>query len=128
MLDNTNLKESTLRAIRTFLQNVGAAAAAVILVAIPPVEDAVNSVLQLIDSNLTLPPGMVAAIGLAGAAVSAVVAKIMNVVEGRDIPASPEEIAEWIQELTALVEEAKARGVDVVETLPPLAVEPKTEK
>jgi len=114
----TNAKESTRRAMRTVLQGASAFAAFLVAVAIPPIGDAINAVLQLVPGvNVTITPGIVASIGLVGTALIALVSKIQNLVEGRDEIESPTELAVEVIQLAGLVEalvaEAKKAGVEV---------------
>lgn len=118
----TTAKESTRRAMRTVLQGAGAFAAFLVAVAIPPIGDAINSVLQLVPGvNVTITPGIVASIGLVGTALIALVSKIQNLLEGRDEIESPTELAVQVMQLAALVEalveETKKAGIEVDELL-----------
>ena len=117
-----NAKESTRRALRTALQAVAAFAAFLIAVAIPPIGDAVNSVIDLFPgANIELTPGVVAGIGLFGVALTALVTKIQNLVEGRDQIADPTELAVRVTELSDLVKQligaAHNAGVEVGDML-----------
>jgi len=103
----TTVRESTKRAVRTGLQVLGTFATATVLVAIPGVEQAVNTWLSVIRPGLSLPPGLVASIGVAGALLAGVIAKVQNVVEGKDKPATVDGWARLAGELGVDVEDLK---------------------
>ncbi len=118
-LDVSKFKESTKRAWRTFYQGLVATTGIVVLFAIPPVETAANSVLQMVDPDLSLPTGLVAAIGVLFTATAAAAAKIQNLVEGKDKVKTPDELAAYIEELVDLLNATREAGEDVVETVKP---------
>lgn len=108
-----NATESTRRALRTVLQGLGAFAAFLVAVAIPPVGDAITSVLGLIPGvNVQITPGLIAAIGLVGTALIALVSKIQNLVEGRDNIADPTELSLRVTELSTLIKQLIAAAHD----------------
>lgn len=107
------MAESTRRAVRTTLQVLGAAAVALVTVAIPPVADAVNAVIAAFGGNWEVSPGLVSSVGLVGAALAGAVAKAQNLVEHRDElpPDVTERVVLYAQEISLLmakVEELKA--------------------
>jgi hypothetical protein len=113
-----NTAESTRRALRTLLQAAGAVATFIVAVAIPPVADAINAVLGLLPGvAFEVSPGVVAAVGLVGAALTALVSKLQNLYEGRDQYESPESLAVEVMELAelvdALIDAGRAAGVEV---------------
>ena len=109
------IRESTKRALRTGLQGLTATALAVTVLAIPPVESAVNAWLTQINPGMSLPAGLVAAIGVVGAATVALVSKLQNLIEGRDKPttvvdwaAYAELLSEQVTTLRAALDEARS--------------------
>lgn len=108
-------KESTLRSLRTFLQGLGAAAAFVVLVAIPPIGDAINALLGAIGVRFQVSPALVGAISALAAAVTALVTKIQNVVEGRDRIdfTDTASLAAVMQDLAALIEQIKGAAASL---------------
>ena len=105
----TNTAESTKRTARTALQYASAFAALILAVAIPPVGDAINAILGLLPFvNFAVTPPMITAVGLVGLALTAIITKLQNVVEGRDKIDTPEALAGFVVELTNQVNELSA--------------------
>jgi len=112
--------ESTLRALRTAVQVAGSFAALLVAVAIPPVGDAANAILELVGVDYEITPGLVLAIGLVGTALAGIVAKVQNLIEGRDDIGSTEELAEYLIDLVDQVNELEdALREAKAEALPP---------
>jgi len=109
--------ESTRRALRTALQGVMTFATLLIAVAIPPVGDAINSVLELVGVDYSVTPALIVALGVVGTTLLAVAAKVQNLIEGRDSEGTPAEWAEWVEELADELWELKAAARDVVTNL-----------
>lgn len=117
MLKILPVLESSKRGVRTLLQGIMTAAGLLALFAIPAVGDALNSVLQLINPGWSVAPGVVAAVGLLCAAVTALISKLQNVLEGRDKATTPEEYAAQAEDLTDLVKELRAALVETYDAM-----------
>lgn len=113
--------ESTRRALRTLLQGAAAVAAFIVAVAIPPVQDAINALLDLVGVDKRITPGLVAAIAAIGAALTSLVSKLQNLYEGRDQVRSPDQLAAEVLALSGmvgvLVEASREAGVEVEKVL-----------
>lgn len=121
MTDQKVSNESTRRALRTLLQAVAAVAAFMVAVAIPPVQEGLNSLLDALGIGLEVTPGLVAAIGAIGAALTSLVSKLQNLYEGRDQVRSPDQLASEVVALaglvSALVVAAREAGVEVEQVI-----------
>lgn len=101
--------ESTRRALRTALQTLSAVLAFALTVAIPPVADAANAVLAFVGVNYQITPGLVVAVGAFLSGVAALVAKLQNLLEGKDQILNAEAAAEYITALTDELSDLQAR-------------------
>ena len=101
----TDMKESTRRTVRGLLQNLIGFGSLIVAIAIPQVQDAVNAVLNLLPwvNGFQIDGPTVSAVATAGIALVALVTKLQNLWEGRDLGKSPEALAAEVVELTALV-------------------------
>ena len=95
----SNVKESTKRALRTVLQVLASGAALVLAVAIPPVADALNAVIAAAGGSWEITPGIVAAVGTLATVAAGIVAKLQNLLEGRDKVTSVQDAAARLEEL-----------------------------
>lgn len=105
--------ESTKRALRTAAQSIITFAGLVLAIAIPPVQDAANALLDLVGVNYTITPALVTAVGAVATLVITIVTKVQNRLEGRDDVMTVEDWANWVEELTEQVNELRARVGDV---------------
>ena len=94
--------ESTRRTLRGILQNVGAAIALALLVATPPVADAVNAVLALVGVDAQISSALLLAIATLLTAAGAIVTKLQNLLEGRDQVPTP---AAWAAQVITLTDQ-----------------------
>lgn len=117
-----SVSESTRRAARTALQVLGAFAALAVLVAIPEVQSAIVTVVQLVAPGVALPPALFAAVGVLGAAVTALVSKLQNLAEGRDRPTTLTAWAAEAEELRALLADVQAAVEGIKESAQPVTL------
>ena len=94
--------ESTRRTVRGILQNISAAIALALLIAIPPVADAANAVLALAGVDYTISPALVLAVATFLTLLAGAVTKLQNLLEGRDKVPTP---AAWAAEVITLTDQ-----------------------
>lgn len=99
--------ESTRRTLRGILQNISGVIAFALLVAVPPVADAANAVLELIGVDYTITSPLVLALGAVLTAIAGIVTKLQNIVEGRDKIDTPEALAATVIELTDQINDTR---------------------
>lgn len=96
----SGVTESTKRGLRTLLQVLASGAALVLAVAIPPVADALNAVIAAVGGDWRITPGIVAAVGTLASVAAGIIAKLQNLLEGRDKITSVDDAAARLEELT----------------------------
>lgn len=92
--------ESTRRTVRGVLQNLSAAIALALLIAVPPVADAANAVLELLGMDYTITPALVLAVAAVLTALAGIATKVQNLLEGRDKVPTPAVMAAEVVTLT----------------------------